>query len=94
MKKSKTFKNNIDNLEIDVDQIELLYQKMLEMINKLHESEHSVDRLIKFQSNSDIERKINDMYAIHFPANRLKRITQRERFLAQILLTPTKKIFR
>lgn len=93
MKKSKTFKNNIDNLEIDIDQIELLYQKMREMINKLRESEHSLDRLIKFQSNSDIERKINDMYTIHFPANRLKKINQRERFLAQILLTPTKKMF-
>lgn len=95
MKKSETLKNKIDNLELDTDQLELLYQKTLEIINKLQESEHSRNDLIKsFQNNSDIERKINDMHTIHFPANSLKRITQRERFLAQILLTPTKRMFR
>lgn len=95
MKKSKTLKNNIGNLEVENYQLELLYQKILEKINKLYENKGSSDGLIKsFQNNSDIERKINDMYAIHFPTNRLKRTTQRERFLAQILLTPTKKIFR
>lgn len=94
MKKSKTIKNNIDNLEVEINQIEFLYEKISQMANKLNESESFLYSLIKsFQNNSDIEKKINDIYTIHFPADRLKRISQRERFLAQILLTPTKKMF-
>jgi hypothetical protein len=64
------------------------------MIKELHESEHYLNSKIKsFQSNSDIDRKINEMYAIHFPANRLKKINQRERFFSTNTSYTKKKMF-
>jgi len=96
MKKIKTanIKDNVNDLGSHIDEIEFLYQRMLEIVSKLEEKEHYLNSLIKsFQRDSDTTKKTNEMHTIHFPTNNLKKIAQRERFLAQILLTPTKRIF-
>ena len=89
------------NLEIDelLSQIEkgeiplkLIVGRLIEVIVKLDEKERQLDGLIQsLPMLSDITRKISEIHTLHFPTKELKKKSQKERFMAEILLGPVRK---
>jgi hypothetical protein len=89
------------NLQIDelFDQIEqgeiplkLIVSRLIEVIVKLDEKERQLDSLIQsLPMLSDITRKISEIHTLHFPAKELKKKSQKEKFMAQILSGPVRK---
>ena len=87
----------IDQLltEIEGGQVplHLIVSRLLELLIKLDEKERQLDSLIKsFPQLSDISRKVSEIHTLHFATKELKRKTQKDRFMAQILLGPTRKM--
>lgn len=86
-----------DQLLADIEQgqipLDLLASRLLELVIRLERKESQLDNLLKsFTHISDISRKITDLHTLHFPTKELKKKTQRDRFMAQILLGPTRKL--
>lgn len=81
--------------EIEQGKIPLQYilENLLDLLVRLSEKERQLDDLLKsFPQLSDISRKIGEIHTLHFPAKELKKKTQRDRFMAQILLGPVRKM--
>jgi hypothetical protein len=86
----------IEELLVQTDReeipLKLIVGRLVEAIVKLDEKERLLDRLIQsLPVLSDITRKINEIHTLHFPAKELKKKSQKEKFMAQILLGPVKK---
>jgi len=81
--------------EIEQGEIPLQYilENLLDLLVRLNEKERQLDDLLKsFPQLSDISRKISEIHTLHFPTKELKKKTQRDRFMAQILLGPVRKM--
>lgn len=72
--------------------IKLIVQRLVELIVKLDAKERQLDSLIQsLPMLSDITKKICEIHTLHFPAKELKKKSQKDRFMAEILLGPVKK---
>ncbi|MDB4925498.1 hypothetical protein [Mucilaginibacter sp.] len=72
--------------------LKLIVGRLIEVIVKLDEKERQLDSLIQsLPMLSDITRKISEIHTLHFPAKELKKKSQKEKFMAQILLGPVRK---
>jgi hypothetical protein len=94
----KTSSNDLDITEllnlIELEEIPLasIVQRLTEVIIKLNEKEKQLDHLIKsLPVLSDITKKISEIHTLHFPAKHLKKKSQKERFMAEILLGSVRK---
>lgn len=73
-------------------QLKLIVGRLVEVIVKLDEKERQLDSLIQsLPMLADITKKISEIHTLHFPAKHLKMKSQKERFMAEILLGPVKK---
>lgn len=81
--------NQIERGEVP---LKLIIGRLIEMIVKLDEKERQLDRLIQsLPMLADITKKIGEIHTLHFPAKHLKKKSQKERFMAEILLGPVRK---
>ena len=72
--------------------LKLIIGRLVEVIVKLDEKERQLDSLIQsLPMLSDITKKISEIHKLHFPAKELKKKSQKERFMAEILLGPVRK---
>jgi hypothetical protein len=69
-----------------------LLDRLLNLLIKLNEKERRLDQMLSsFSELTDLNRKINELHTLHFPAEKLKKVNRQERFLAQILTKPIRK---
>ncbi len=72
--------------------LKLIVGRLVEVIVKLDEKERQLDSLIQsLPMLSDITKKISEIHTLHFPAKELKKKSQKDKFMAQILLGPVRK---
>jgi hypothetical protein len=86
----------IDEVLTQIEQgeipLKLIVGRLVEVIVKLDEKERQLDSLIQsLPMLADITKKIGEIHTLHFPAKHLKKKSQKERFMAEILLGPVKK---
>ncbi|MDO3644547.1 hypothetical protein [Mucilaginibacter sp. L3T2-6] len=86
----------IDELLAQIEQgeipLKLIVGRLVEVIIKLDEKERQLDGLIQsLPMLADITKKITEIHTLHFPAKHLKKKSQKEKFMAEILLGPVKK---
>ena len=81
--------SQIEQGEIPVKPI---VQRLVELIVKLDAKERQLEGLINsIPMLSDITKKISEIHTLHFPAKHLKKKSQQERFMAEILLGSVRK---
>jgi hypothetical protein len=81
-------------LQIELGEIpvKLIVQRLVELIVKLDAKERQLEGLINsIPMLSDITKKISEIHTLHFPAKHLKKKSQKERFMAEILLGSVRK---
>lgn len=72
--------------------VKLIVQRLVELIVKLDAKEQQLEGLINsIPMLSDITKKIGEIHTLHFPAKHLKKKSQKERFMAEILLGSVRK---
>jgi hypothetical protein len=72
--------------------VKLIVQRLVELIVKLDAKERQLEGLINsIPMLSDITKKISEIHTLHFPAKHLKNKSQKERFMAEILLGSVRK---
>ncbi|MEO7213946.1 hypothetical protein [Mucilaginibacter sp.] len=72
--------------------VKLIVQRLVELIVKLDAKERQLEGLINsIPMLSDITKKISEIHTLHFPAKHLKKKSQKERFMAEILLGSVRK---
>ena len=82
----------LNQIELGEIPLALIVQRLIEVVIKLNEKEMQLDSLIKsLPMLSDITKKINEIHTLHFPAKHLKKKSQKERFMAEILLGSVRK---
>ncbi|MDN3580426.1 hypothetical protein [Mucilaginibacter flavus] len=82
----------LNQIELGEIPLTLILQRLIEVIIKLNEKEKQLDSLIKsLPMLSDITKKISEIHTLHFPAKHLKKKSQKERFMAEILLGSVRK---
>jgi len=95
--KIKEQNSEIAELLLQIEQgeipVKLIVQRLAELIVKLDEKERQLESLIKsIPMLSDITKKISEIHTLHFPAKHLKKKSQKERFMAEILLGSVRKM--
>jgi DNA-binding ferritin-like protein (Dps family) len=86
----------IDEVLLQIGQgeipVKLIVQRLVELIVKLDAKERQLEGLIdSIPMLSDITKKISEIHTLHFPAKHLKKKSQKERFMAEILLGSVRK---
>ncbi|RNL55560.1 hypothetical protein [Pedobacter jejuensis] len=72
--------------------VKLIVQRLVELIVKLDAKERQLEELINsIPMLSDITKKISEIHTLHFPAKHLEKKSQKERFMAEILLGSVRK---
>jgi len=72
--------------------VKLIVQRLVELIVKLDAKERQLEGLINsIPILSDITKKVSEIHTLHFPAKHLKKKSQKERFMAEILLGSVRK---
>jgi hypothetical protein len=72
--------------------LKLIIGRLVEVIVKLDEKERQLDSLIQsLPMLADITKKISEIHTLHFPTKELKKKSQKDKFMAQILLGPVRK---
>ncbi|RKR80056.1 hypothetical protein BDD43_0146 [Mucilaginibacter gracilis] len=72
--------------------VKLIVQRLVELIVKLDAKERQLEGLLNsIPMLSDITKKISEIHTLHFPAKHLKKKSQKERFMAEILLGSVRK---
>ncbi|MGF7081986.1 hypothetical protein [Mucilaginibacter sp. UYCu711] len=72
--------------------VKLIVQRLVELIVKLDAKERKLEGLINsIPMLSDITKKISEIHTLHFPTKHLEKKSQKERFMAEILLGSVRK---
>jgi hypothetical protein len=72
--------------------VKLIVQRLVELIVKLDAKERQLEGLINsIPMLTDITKKISEIHTLHFPTKHLKKKSQKERFMAEILLGSVRK---
>jgi hypothetical protein len=87
---------SVDEILLQVEKgdipVKLIVQRLIELIVKLDAKERQLEGLINsIPMLSDITKKISEIHTLHFPAKHLKKKSQKERFMAEILLGSVRK---
>ncbi len=87
---------NTDELLAQIERgeipLKLIVGRLVEVIVKLDEKERQLDSLIQsLPMLADITKKISEIHTLHFPTKELKKKSQKDKFMAQILLGPVRK---
>jgi hypothetical protein len=102
MNKYRTGDLAMDNFLTQVEQgdipTSIIINKMLELIGKLVDKDAQLDQLNKsFGQFNDVNRKIDEIHKLHFCRDYIlekgekNKVSQRDKFMAQILLEPVRK---
>jgi hypothetical protein len=92
----------MDNFLTQVEQgavsAPIIINKMLELISKIADKDAQLDQLSKsFGQFNDVNRKIDEIHKLHFCRDYIlergekNKVSQRDKFMAQILLEPVRK---
>jgi len=88
--------SEIDNLLSQIEHgdipVKLIVQRLVELVVKMDAKERQLETLINsIPMLSDITKKISEIHTLHFPTKHLKKKSQKERFMSEILLGSVRK---